>query len=196
MINFNLILNNKFLLLFIIITFIISLYNLLKHVNNDKYESYNEIIDADGIPVKNLNDITEPEFNEYVRTVPNNTVYISWNIETIPSNNGLNGTFGILDDNTYVSNTDTNDFYLEFILYYSDSKDKSKFKPITIKKFKTNVKKLTANNDGITDFKLLINNINFNYYFIGIKLVPINKNYKITTFTPSLILVNIGVNKN
>lgn len=192
--NLNFLFNNKFLLLFTIIVFIISLYNLFKHVNNDKYETYNQILPIQ-IPVKNLSDITESEFNEYVRTIPNNTSYISYDMEIYSFTNGSEGNIRILDENNnYVSNNDTNDFNLEFILYYSNSKDQTKFKPRTIKKITTNLQKLIS--QPFYNIRFTIDNINFKYYFIGLRLVPINKNYKITYFQPNMSIINTAVKKN
>ena len=191
MINFNLILNNKFLLIAIIITFIISLYNLLKHVNNDKYESYIQML-FNNMPYKNLSDITPDEFNTYVQQIPSNTAYISYDVEFSISSKSTD-ILKIEDDKGTVSNSDPNDFYLDFKLYYSNSKKKSTFKSKSIKKIKTNLNKLKATE--INNFQFTIDNINFKYYFVGVNLININKNYKITTFSPNVVLFNTVLNK-
>lgn len=111
-------------------------------------------------------------------------------IDDMSMSNGSTGYLGIIDEETnkYVDNTDTNDFYLDFTLYYSNSKIKSTFKSRLIKRFKTNIKNITEKQ---TNFDMSIDNINFKYYFIGVKLIKIDKRYILRKFGGQLIMKSI-----
>lgn len=190
---------NIIIVLFLVITFTITLYNLLKHINNDKYVSYSKIGEPVYYQIKELRKLTNEQFNNIINTLHPNTTSIRIDIDVQSMSNSSKGSLIIIneDTNSPVDKNDTTKFGLDFIIYGSNSKDRTTFTPKYKQQFITSLYTILNGSNNVNNYLLTVNNINFKYYYIVVDLKNLdkNKNYRINAIQPNATVTTITFKK-
>lgn len=191
---------NIIIVLFLVITFTITLYNLLK----PKYESYTivghpayfstvKLSELDNVKLSELDNVTF----DLITTLSSNTTSIEIDIDLASMSNASSGPLEIIDNDTkrHVPNDNTTKFALNLITYGSNSKDITTFKPIHSYQIITSVNELT--NITNKNYNFRINNFNFKYFYIAVDLHNLDKskNFKIDVLRPNIQLTTVTLKK-